>query len=63
MENEKQILVDVRTIYGRRVVYPACKDSETFCKLARTQSLTFDAIEQIKALGYAVIVKPQVTKL
>jgi hypothetical protein len=60
---EKQILVDVKTIYGRRVVYPACAASETFCKIARTQTLTFDAIEQIKALGYLVMVKPQETKL
>lgn len=60
---EKQILVDIQTIYGRRVVYPACKDSDAFCRIARTQSLTNEAIEHIKALGYSIIVKPQITKL
>lgn len=60
---EKQILVDVRTVYGRRVIYPVCNDAQAFCRLARTQSLTNEAIEAIKALGYTIIVKPQITKL
>lgn len=58
-----EITVEVKTIYGRRVVYPFCDKSKVFCRIARTQSLTNEAIDAIKALGVSIIVHNPTVKL
>ena len=50
----KQILVEVKNIYGHDVVYPACKTARLFADIAGTITLTPFAIGRIKSLGYEV---------
>lgn len=50
----KTIQVEIKTVFGREVIYPACPQAEGFCQLIGQKSLTRDQIEQIKALGYEV---------
>ena len=40
--------------YGQEVIRPACPDSEKFCEIANTKTMTRRLIEQVKALGYRV---------
>jgi hypothetical protein len=49
-----QIMVIVRKVYGNAVIYPACDQSRTFAQLAGTKTLTLQALQKIKALGYEI---------
>lgn len=52
-----QIMVIVRKVYGNPVIYPACDQSRTFAQLAGTKTLTLQALQKIKALGYEICEK------
>ena len=52
------IKVQIKSVFGREVIYPACETAEGFCKLIGQKSLTDDQVRQIKALGYEVRVEP-----
>ena len=54
----KSILVDVRDVYGRETIYPACPTAELLAQLAGTRTLTRAALATIRALGYSVAVRP-----
>ena len=51
------ILVEVKNVYGNRTVYPACDKSRLLAALTGNRTLTVDAIETIKRLGYTIQVK------
>jgi hypothetical protein len=51
------ITVTVRDIYGIPTIYPACETAKLLARLANTKTLTRQALETIKALGYTVTVK------
>lgn len=61
----KQIHITVKQNYGALTIYPNCEASKLFASIAGTKTLTFNALKQIKALGYEVIedVKPQLKGL
>ena len=52
------IFVDVRDVYGRETIYPACETSKLLAQLAGTRTLTLAALATIRALGYGVAVRP-----
>jgi len=49
-----KILVTIRDQYGAQVIHPVCEKAKTFAALARTKTLTHEAIKQIKTLGYQI---------
>lgn len=51
---DKVIKVKVKSLFGVDKIYPVDEASKLFCRLARTTTLTDEAIETIKALGYTV---------
>lgn len=53
-----EIFVTVKDVYGVRKIYPACDRAQKFARIAGTKTLTNEAIEAIKALGYTVSVRP-----
>jgi len=53
----RTIFVDVRDVYGRETIYPACETSELLAQLAGTRTLTRAALRTIQALGYGVAVR------
>lgn len=54
------IEVEIKTKYGRDIVYPVDRKAHLFCELLGGQlSLTEDNIKHIKSLGYQVRVKTQ----
>lgn len=55
-----KILVEIKNVYGRELVYPICNKANLFCQMLRRQTLTRDDIEYIKALGYTIEVKTRV---
>jgi hypothetical protein len=50
------ITVTVRDIYGIQTIYPACETAKLLARLANTKTLTRQALETIKKLGYTVTV-------
>jgi hypothetical protein len=53
----KSILVEIKESYGRKVVYPACNNAETFARLTGCKTLTTAALELIEQLGYTIDVE------
>ncbi len=53
----KEIIVQIKTVYGNEVIYPMCSDAKLFAELAGTKTLTKQAIYTIKNLGYIVTVE------
>lgn len=50
----RSILIEVKESYGRKVIYPACDNAETFAKLSGCKTLTHAALELIEQLGYTI---------
>jgi predicted type IV restriction endonuclease len=54
------ITVQIKNVYGNETIYPVCQNAKIFAALAGTKTLTLQAVAQIKLLGYAITVQPQV---
>jgi hypothetical protein len=53
------LLVRITNNYGSRVVYPVCDTARRFAALIGTKTLTPDAIQKIRDLGYAIHVQQE----
>jgi len=49
-----KIQVTIKSIYGSDKIYPHCKKSHAFAKIAGTTTLTTRTLNQIKELGYKI---------
>ena len=58
-----QITVQIKSVYGRDLVYPVCCKSRAFAAIAGTDTLTEFTVNKIKSLGYKVLVEPTITEL
>jgi hypothetical protein len=47
-----ELIVEVKNIYGREMVYPVCETSKLFAYLSGNRTLTPESIAIIKELGY-----------
>ena len=50
----KRIQVELKSLYGREIIYPACPQADGFCQLIGQKSLTRHQVDLIKSLGYEV---------
>jgi len=51
-----KITVEIKTKYGKQVVYPISKEARLFAKIAGKITLTGHTLNLIKRLGYEVVV-------
>jgi hypothetical protein len=51
------ITIQVDKAYGGFLFYPVCDKAKTFAELAKTKTLSYQAIKSIKKLGYEVVSK------
>jgi hypothetical protein len=58
-----EIIVTIKSVYGRDLIYPICSQARIFASIADTETLTPYAIDRIKSLGYRVKVQPITTEL
>ena len=58
-----KIIVSIKDVYGVRKIYPVCDTAKLFAELAGTITLTAQAVEVIKELGYEVEVHQAIIKL
>ena len=54
MNDDKQITIRLKSIYGRTLAYPACDASGLFACIAGTKTLTGACLKDIEALGYTI---------
>ena len=54
------ILVSIKYVYGKELVYPACGISDKFARIAGTKTLSPATMTIIMELGYEVNVKQTV---
>ena len=51
-----EIQVSIKSVYGNQLIYPVCDKAKYFAKLARTSTLTPQAIDLIKRIGFDILV-------
>jgi hypothetical protein len=49
-----KIQIEVKNVYGNKVVYPICETAKKFAELTQTKQLTHKALCIIEALGYEI---------
>jgi len=49
-----EIKVRVKNIYGNRTLYPACIESELFCDIAGTKTLTPSLVAILSKRGWTI---------
>ena len=54
---ENVIVVKIREVYGRSLVYPVCKQALIFAELTGFKTFTPNNIDSIKKLGYTIKVE------
>lgn len=52
-----KITIEQRDQYGATVYHPLDDTARTFASIAKTKTLTLDALQLIRALGYEIEVK------
>ena len=50
----KTIKVEIKSVYGKETIYPACQISSVFASLAKQTTLTAREVKLIKELGYEI---------
>lgn len=53
------ITVRITRNYGTRVVYPVCETAKKLAALIGTHTFTERALQQIRDLGYEIVVEPE----
>lgn len=48
------IKLQIKSVYGNELIYPACETSNIFCKFINKKTLNIRDVEMIKSLGYTV---------
>lgn len=56
---DKSIKVSIKYIYGARRIYPVCDDAKAFARIAGTKTLSRDVLDNIKMLGYSIVVEAE----
>ena len=51
-----KIEIEVKSVYGNELYYPACKHAEAFARIANSKTLTAQTLRQISQLGYEVVI-------
>ena len=51
---ETTIKVEIKNVYGKETIYPACPKAAIFADLVGQRTLTGQDIAKIKALGYTI---------
>ena len=54
---EQVVTVQVRSVYGNELVYPACRHAVLFAEIAGTKTLSESVLRRIRALGYEIRVE------
>jgi len=54
-----EIIVKIKSVYGKRTIYPLCTMAKSFAAISGNKTLTDDVISVIKSMGFKIIVEPE----
>ena len=57
------ITVSIQTIYGVERIYPVCERAQHFAAIAGTKTLTREALQHVKTLGFSIEVQQHEVRL
>lgn len=57
------ITVQIRTVYGNELIYPADNNARVFCFLMGKKTMSRQDISKIKELGYTINVQQEAATL
>jgi hypothetical protein len=57
MMRNMQITIEIKSVYGRELIYPGCEVSHIFAQLANKKTLDEVDLKLIKDLGYDIKIK------
>ena len=60
MENKTKIVIKVKSVYGRDLIYPVCYFAQQFTRLTGIKTLSTRDLSIIRNLGFEVIEKSNV---
>jgi hypothetical protein len=46
------LIIEIRTVYGNRYVYPICKKAIALCQITNQKTFSQFAINKLKEIGY-----------
>jgi hypothetical protein len=46
-----KVIVEIKNVYGKELVYPICENAKLFAKIAGSKTLSGDTIKHMKSLG------------
>ena len=49
-----KIKVEIKTVYGKQLIYPRCKNASAFARLTGKKTFSLDNVDEIKKLGFRV---------
>jgi len=49
-----EIIIEVRDVYGKPLVYPVCEEASLFAMIAESKTLTPRVLRIISSLGYKI---------
>lgn len=52
----KEIIIEVKNVYGVLKAYPVCEEAKTFAKIAGSKTLTKQVLDLILQLHYTITV-------
>lgn len=58
-----RIIVNVKTVYGRDLIYPVCENAKAFARISKNETLTVEVLKEIKALGFGLIFEAKKVQL
>lgn len=53
-----KITVEIKTVYGKQVIYPVCENAYAFASLTKKKTFSFDDVVNINKLGFRIAVTP-----
>ena len=58
-----ELLIEVRSVYGNEMIYPANDAARTFAKIAGTKTLKRDTLKAAQSLGFTIKVAPSFSQV
>lgn len=58
-----QINLVERDVYGKTLLYPACEKAELFCKMIKSKTMPDYQVDNVRRLGYSVIINGNLEKI
>ena len=53
------IIIKIKNVYGKKLVYPICNTAKKFAYLTDTKTFNKPQLEMIKSLGYDLTIQPE----